>query len=152
MFLFIQGYLKKRHTNEDLIDEEVQRYKEQRQQRKEEDQEIQEAIKRAQVKRPKEDVTIDSDNEINGLDRDSDESEASVSRGRGRGRGSRARGGRGSRGGRGESSSTRGSRGGGRGSRNKAPVLEDSQKSIMDSFVSSNKGGKSKASNKSHVM
>lgn len=151
MFLFIQGYLKKRHTNEDVIDEEVQRYKEQRQQRKEEDQEIQEAIKRAQVKRPKEDVTIDSDNEINGFDRDSDESEASASRGRGRGRGSRARGGRGSRGGRGESSSARGSRGG-RGSRSKAPVIEDSQRSIMDSFVSSNKGGKSKASNRSHVM
>lgn len=146
-----QGYLKKRSTAEDLIDEEVHRFKEQRQKQKEEDDddEIQEVIKRAHVKHPKDEVTLDSDDDING--HDSDENAASSSsRGKGRGRGSR--GGRGSRRARGESSSARGSRGG-RGSRSKAPVIDDSQRSISDSFAVSSKGkGKASASKKSNIM
>ena len=119
-----------------MIDEEVGRFKEERKKKKEEDQEVQEAIKRAKSK-PKNDAAFDSDVEMNGVDSDGSEASASTSRGRGRGRGRGSRGGgRGSRGSKGDSTSTRGGRGS-RGGRGKNPVVEDSQRSIVDSFRSS---------------
>jgi len=121
-----------------VIDDEVLRYKQERSRGQEEDQDVKEAIKRSHVKRPND--TIDNDDsDMNG--QDSDESEVSVTKGKGRGS-TRGRG-RG-RGGRGESkTSTRGSRGG-RGGRGKTPVIEDSQRSIKDSFLSSSKSRSSK--------
>lgn len=140
--------MKKRNADEDVIDEEVHRYKQERQCGQEEDQEVKEAIKRAQIKRPASSVDND-DSDMEMSRHDSDESETSVTNGGGRGSRGRGRGrGRGSRGGGGGSkTSTRGSRGG-RGGRGKAPVVEDSQKSIKDSFLSSSRS----SSKKSHVM
>ena len=133
--------MKKRNADEGVIDDEVLRYKQERSRGHEEDQDVKEAIKRSHVKRPND--TIDNDDsDMNG--QDSDESEVSVTKGKGGGS-TRGRGrGRGSRGGRGESkTSTRGSRGG-RGGRGKTPVIEDSQRSIKDSFLSSSKSRSSK--------
>ncbi|XP_045212304.2 double-strand break repair protein MRE11-like isoform X2 [Mercenaria mercenaria] len=135
-----QEYLKERRTNEDIIDEEVQRYKKQRQKRKEEDHEIQ-----------MEDISIDRGTEMNGHDNIPDQNEVSTSaRGCGRGRGLHALGGRGARGGRGKSSSARGSRGK-RGGRSKVQVNER-QMSVMNSFPSSSKAGTNGVSATCHII
>lgn len=86
-----QTYLKQRNVSEDLIGEEVNRYKEERKKKKEDEAEVKEAIKRAQTKRPKD---MDDEDEI-GRNSDSEGNESDVpttsstTRGRGRGRGSR---------------------------------------------------------------
>ena len=127
-------YLKKRSTAEDVIDDEVIKYKEERKKKKEDEQEVKEAIEIAKTKRNREEISVDSDGESNFDDMDV----SITSRG---GRGSRrGRRGRGS-----ESGVTRGTRGGrGRGAKNKEPVVNDSQRSMMESFTSS---GRSRALN-----
>ncbi|XP_052264918.1 double-strand break repair protein MRE11-like isoform X2 [Dreissena polymorpha] len=148
-----QDHLKKRSTNEDVIDEEVHRFKEERQRSKEEDTEVK-AILEQSAKKPHDEKSDHSDIELNGDD--SDESSTSkASSARGRGRGSRggpgSRGGRGSRGGKGEGSGGgQGSRGG-RGGRGKAAVVEESQKSIMDSF-SAGRPKTARAAQKSYLI
>ncbi|XP_050394505.1 double-strand break repair protein MRE11 [Patella vulgata] len=124
-----QKYLKDRNAPEEIIDVEICRFKEERKQKKQEDEEIQEALKIAISKRESQNSTGYQDDENNDSIMDSDESESSsvssTSRGRGRGRGSRARGtsnqstrGRGSRGGRGK----------------KAAVVVENNNTIMNSF------------------
>ncbi|XP_052818533.1 double-strand break repair protein MRE11-like [Mya arenaria] len=135
-----QDHLKKRSTNEDVIDDEVHRYKEERQRRKEDEQELEEAKKVVPKRQP--DITIgESDDDINGMNSDDSEiSKASSTRGRGKG----SRGGRGSRGAKGEGARGRGSRGG----RGRAPVVDSSQRSIADSFTSSKAKSSKRASKK----
>ncbi|XP_061182203.1 double-strand break repair protein MRE11-like [Saccostrea echinata] len=143
-----QTHLKQRNISEDLIIEEVNRYKEERKKKKEDETEVKEAIKRAQTKRPKDLEEDDVD-----MNSDSDENESNApstsSSKRGRGRGSRGgqKGettrGRGSRGGRGG----RGSRGG----RGKAAVVETSNSSILNAFGSQQSKQGSRQSRKSTV-
>lgn len=91
MGLMFQTHLKQRNISEDLIVDEVNRYKEERKKKKEDEAEVKEAIKRAQTKRPKD---MDDEDEI-GRNSDSEGNESDVpttsstTRGRGRGRGSR---------------------------------------------------------------
>ena len=49
-----QKHLQKRNTSEDVIDKEIVRYKDERKRRKEDDDEVREAIKRSQLKPKKE--------------------------------------------------------------------------------------------------
>lgn len=128
--LCFQDYLKTRNTETEAIADEVIRYRDERKKKKEDIQEVQEAIQRAKTKRPADDTGFESNPENSDME---DEEMNSTVKGRGRGRG---RGGRGSRGGRGGGeTSTRGSRGGrGKGSK-KAPVVE-SQSSIVSAFAS----------------
>lgn len=125
-----QGYLKTRNAETETIDDEVIRYRDERKKKKEDIEEVQEAIQRAKSKRSADDTGLDSNPENSDMEENKTNTTVQ-SKGRGRGRG-----GRGSRGGRGGGeTSTRGSRGGrGRGSK-KAPVVE-SQTSIVSAFAS----------------
>ena len=117
-----------------MIDDEVIRYRDERKKKKEDEQEVQEAIQRARTKRPADDTGFDDESNP---ENSGDETEMNTStRGRGRGRG---RGSRGAQGGSGDASSKRGSRGGrgGRGSK-KAPIVAESQNSILNAFASQN--------------
>ncbi len=93
--------MKRRNADEECIDAEVVQYKEDRKKKTgEEDEEVQEAIRRSRQKNPNGTNNNDDDGS-----NDSDSSQSSTSRGRGRGRGTR--GARGSRAGAAETS-TRG--------------------------------------------
>ncbi|ESO84026.1 hypothetical protein LOTGIDRAFT_108504 [Lottia gigantea] len=120
-----QKYLKQRNADEEVIDVEICRFRDERKGKKQEEEEIQEAMKLAQAKRSSQDDKDENDNDASVIDsEDSDSSStASRGRGRGRGRGSRARGSTSSQ------TSTRGSRGG-RGK--KTPVVENN--TITNSF------------------
>lgn len=141
-----QTYLKQRNANEEIIDAEVTRYKEERKKKKEDDEEVKEAIKRAQASRSQQE---DEDEEGEVSPMDSDDSEAPATRGRGRGRGSTRPRGRGSRGGRGrgEGTSTRGARG----KKKEAVVAGSQNRSIMDAFGAAPKRSK-KTSSRQHNM
>ncbi|KAK6171195.1 hypothetical protein SNE40_019436 [Patella caerulea] len=123
-----QKYLKDRNAAEEIIDVEICRFKEERKQKKQEDEEVKEALKIAISKRESQNATGYQDDENNDSIMDSDESESSsvssTGRGRGRGRGSRARG-----------TSNQSSRGrGSRGGRGKKAAVVENNNSIMNSF------------------
>ena len=132
---YFKDYLKQRNADEDVLDVEINRFKESRKQKNEEDNDVKEALKKIRSQ-PKNDVSFDNNS-------DASDSESDISMtGRGRGtRGARGQGkGRGRGGGDGETTrGGKGSRGGGRGSRGKKQsVLADKGlKSVADVFASS---------------
>jgi hypothetical protein len=149
--------LRIRNTAEDNIEDEVLRFKTERKQKKEEDEEVQEAIKKAQAIKDSIPNHNNDDESLFNSDDDEDEAGSSSStpasgRGRGRGRGSTSTRGRG----RGKaaaakdedddvdfSGDTAPKRGlGGRGSRrgrSKAPVVVDAgSRSVKDMFAVTN--------------
>jgi hypothetical protein len=126
--------LRKRNTSEDMLETEVQRFKEERRKNvKQEEADVREAMDRARANRPP-DGTSDNEKDVERSDDEGVENNSSAARGRGRGSRGSARGAtRGStdggpRGGRG-----RGSRG-----RGKNSSVEDTNvrnvKSIKDAF------------------
>ncbi|KAJ8318150.1 hypothetical protein KUTeg_003241 [Tegillarca granosa] len=133
-------YLKNRNADEDLIETEISRYKDERKKSKEEDQEIKEAMQLARERSQTESggMGLDDESEGEGSD-DMDISVSNTGRGRGRGRGSRGgrgasetgrgKGGRGSRGGRGGETSSRG-----RG-RSKASVVTETNNNSMNKYI-----------------
>lgn len=126
--------MRKRNTSEDMLDDEVQRFKEERRKNvKQEEADVREAIDKARANRPQ-DGTSDNEREVERSDDEEVENNRATTRGRGRGSRGSARGATrgttdgGPRGGRG-----RGSRG-----RGKNASVEDTSsrnaKSIKDSF------------------
>ncbi|KAL8607335.1 hypothetical protein ACOMHN_039485 [Nucella lapillus] len=140
-----QKYLKVRNTEQESIDTEVHRYKDERRKKHEEDQEVQEALKRAQSLR---DSNPDQDSRMNS-DSDAEPSTSAPARGRGRGRGRGGSKGSKSSADNDDSVNTPAPRGrGGRGSRSrgrgKAPVvMETGSRSVKDMFLA---GSQQKAS------
>lgn len=125
--------MKHRNAEEDVIDQEVTRYRDERKRTVEEDEEIKEALKRSQIKHRDESRVSDLDDEgsddMNGRGDDSDHSMPAVTpqeKGRSRGQTSTA-----------PRATGRGSRGG-RGGRSKAPVVAQpsNSRNIKDVFAS----------------
>ncbi|KAK7112168.1 double-strand break repair protein MRE11-like [Littorina saxatilis] len=143
-----QKYLRVRNTDTEAIDAEVSRFKDERRQKHEDDEEVKEAIERAKSKRdanPDEDSRMDMDS-----DQESSSSATTSTRGRGRGR---ARG-RGRGRGRGQTVHSddddspspappqrgKGARGRGTRGRGKAPVVvETGSRSVKDMFTAGNR-------------
>ena len=136
----MQKHLRNRRAGEDVIDQEIVRFKELRR-GEEVDKETQEVMQNISGRTPKDELStrLESGDEEPGYQ--SDDSTSTSSRGRGRGRGR----GRASRGGRGQSNEStsrgRGSRGGrgARAGRGKAPVVEETSRgslSIKEAFAS----------------
>ncbi|XP_033100240.1 double-strand break repair protein MRE11-like isoform X2 [Anneissia japonica] len=125
-----QGYLRKRQTNEESIEDEIQHFKTERQKMSKEEvlEEVSQVMKKVQNDRAARGEELQGFSDENS----GSESEKVSKRGRGRGRG--ARGGRASRGGRGARASTS-TRGSSRGRGQKGVV--SSGGSVLDAFNAS---------------